>query len=231
MTEAEAEARRKKVIRRGHRGSATRMMRQIDELLADTTPQEQRLAQLKLSLEEKLQTLKLLDTEMLQLLKEEELDAEIQQADEYKDQIYAALVKLTPSAATAVATPVTTARPPATAESRIKLPKLVIPSFDGDVTKWMSFWDSYESAIHRNTNLTEIDKFNYLRSLLKGTALEAVAGLTLTAVNYEEAVAILKKRYGNKQAIISRHMETLMGLEAVTSDGNTKSLRRFYDTM
>ena len=76
-------------------------------------------------------------------------------------------------------------------DSKIKLPKLTIPPFEGDITKWTPFWDSYDSAIHRNSSLTEINKFNYLRSLLRGTARESVAGLMLTAVNYDEAMGVL----------------------------------------
>ena len=114
--------------------------------------------------------------------------------------------------------------PAPSADSRIRLPKLTIPSFEGDITKWTPFWDSYESAIYHNTGLTAIDKFNYLRS----AAREAVSGLMLTAANYTEAVEILTKCYSNKQAIILRHIENLMGLEPVTSN-NTKALRHLYD--
>ena len=39
----------------------------------------------------------------------------------------------------------------------------------------------------------------------------------MTAANYEEAVAIFKKRFGNQQLIISKHMEELMSTEAVPS--------------
>lgn len=53
-------------------------------------------------------------------------------------------------------------------------------------------WDLFSSAIHNNTNLTEIDKFNYLRSLLRSTAHEAVSGLMLTPADYKEAIVILK---------------------------------------
>ena len=60
------------------------------------------------------------------------------------------------------------------------------------------FWDSFESAIDRNTGLSEIDKFNYLKSLLEKSATETISGLTLTADNYKEAIYILKKRFGNK---------------------------------
>ena len=58
------------------------------------------------------------------------------------------------------------------------------------------FWDSFESAIHLNRSLSDVDKFNYLRSYLESTAAD---GLSLTSANYAEAVDILKKRFGNKQ--------------------------------
>ena len=70
-----------------------------------------------------------------------------------------------------------------------------------------SFWDAFESSVHNNTKLAPIDKFNYLNSLLVKSASEAISGLSLTAGNYDEAVAILKRRFGNKQSIINRHME------------------------
>jgi len=62
-----------------------------------------------------------------------------------------------------------------------------------DLTAWIRFWDSYKVAIHENHSLSEIDKFNYLNSLLQGPALDAVSGFTLTAANYNEAVSVLEK--------------------------------------
>lgn len=91
-----------------------------------------------------------------------------------------------------------------------------------------TFWDSFESAIDRSPGLSEIDKFNYLRSLLEKSTSEAISGLTLTAENYQEAVAILKRRFGNKQQIISKHMDILLNLESI-SQHNVKGLRHLYD--
>ncbi len=45
---------------------------------------------------------------------------------------------------------------------RSKLPKLILPKFKGDVTSYRSFWEMFESAVHKNASLTNIDKFNYL---------------------------------------------------------------------
>ena len=69
---------------------------------------------------------------------------------------------------------------------------------------WYPFWESFESA-----TLTGVDKFNYLKSLLVGSAAHAIAGLPLTNANYEKAIDLLKKRFGNHQMIISSHMEAL----------------------
>ncbi len=88
----------------------------------------------------------------------------------------------------------------------VKLSKLTMKRFNGDLTKWTTFWDSISSSVHANTALSGIDKFNYLISLLESTAAEAIAGLTPTEANYEEAVATLKRRFGNPQLIINRHI-------------------------
>ena len=78
---------------------------------------------------------------------------------------------------------------------QIKLPKLVLKKFNGDITKWRS-WDTFEAAIHKNSKLATIDKFNYLNSLLEKSASEVIAGLAITNANYEETIAILKTRFG-----------------------------------
>ena len=113
--------------------------------------------------------------------------------------------------------------------AKVRLPKITLPRFNGDPAKWTSFWDSYESAIHLNSELTEVDKFNYLRSLLDHSAYDAIAGLTLSSANYQQAIEILRKRFGNKQVIISKHMDTLMNMDSITSDRQLKELRRLYD--
>jgi len=104
-----------------------------------------------------------------------------------------------------------------------------LKKFNGDLVKWATFWDTFESSVHTNSQLSDIDKFNYLKSLLEGPAYEAISGLKLTATNYSEALAVLKKRFGNKKHIIDKHMQTLVNIEAVTSQHNIKGLRRFYD--
>ena len=109
-----------------------------------------------------------------------------------------------------------------------RLPKLSLPKFRGDVTKWNTFWDSVQSAVHRNEGVTNIDKFNYLKSVLDGSATRAIEGLTLTEANYGAAVEILQERFGTPRKIISAHMDQLLIVSPCSSD-RLSSLRFVYD--
>ena len=68
-----------------------------------------------------------------------------------------------------------------------RLPKLVLPKFNGEITKFNSFWDSLDSAVNKNADLSSVDKFNYLHALLEGQAAGAIQGLTLSESNYQAA--------------------------------------------
>ena len=103
-----------------------------------------------------------------------------------------------------------------------KLPKLELKKFHGNPLHWYPFWESFESAVHKNPNLSSVDKFNYLKSLLTGTAQSSVAGLALTSANYEKAVDLLKQRFGNRQMVISSHIEVLTKLPKVESIAGAK---------
>ena len=112
--------------------------------------------------------------------------------------------------------------------SRPKLPKLILPKFKGDVTNYRTFWETFQSAVHHNEELTTIDKFNYLFSLLEGQALRAIKGLALTENNYKAAIDILQERFGKTQQIVAAHMDELLKISACDGD-KSKQLRFVYD--
>ena len=112
---------------------------------------------------------------------------------------------------------------------KVKLPKLSLTSFNGDPTQWISFWDSFKSSIDENTSLANVEKMKYLQNSLSGDAAETIAGLPITNDNYDEAVKLLEKRFGNKQIIISRHIENLMDLAKISSIEEIRKLRALYD--
>ena len=119
---------------------------------------------------------------------------------------------------------------PGVQTTKSQLPKIVLPKFIGEVTQFRSFWDSFESTVHLNPVLTKIDKFNYLTSLLKGSASRAIAGLPVMEENYDAAMDIICKRFGKPQQLISAHIDELLKISACPSD-KPHQLRYFYDKL
>ena len=85
--------------------------------------------------------------------------------------------------------------------AKVRLAKLEIEKFDGDVINWSSFWDQFSSAIHENDSLSEIKKFTYLKSFLCDSVKLTISGLSLSSENYREAIDLLKQHYGNTQIL------------------------------
>ena len=115
-------------------------------------------------------------------------------------------------------------------DSHAKLPKLTLDKFNGELLSWQSFWDQYSVAIHTNSSLSDIEKFNYLRSYLTEATGECIKDLSLTSANYEKAVEILKERYGSKQILISSYMDVLMKLPSNDMKDINK-LRKIYNSL
>ena len=232
---------KKRRTRAAHKASATRLMAQIGEIVAAEEPDTSRLEALRASLKSKLETIGVLDTEIVDLMEDEaEMITEVEQADLYKETIFSALLKAdklleaarAPSAPASVTPALPASSSPASGRpNAVRLPKLQLRHFNGDMTRWTSFWQSFEAAVDGNPDLSAVEKFNYLSSLLEGAAREAIAGLSLTEANYVEAVTMLKKRFGGTQQIVGKHMEALLQVEAVSNSQNVRALRRLFDTI
>lgn len=97
-------------------------------------------------------------------------------------------------------------------QTSVKLPKLVMSVFNGNRLTWTEVWQSFESSVHKNSGLSNIDKFNYLRSKLVGEAKSSISGRALSNENYPEAIDILKRRYGNVQETVNLHYSRIISL-------------------
>ena len=76
-------------------------------------------------------------------------------------------------------TDATTCDTPTSRAPGAKLPKLEVPTFDGDILKWKSFWDQFSVSIHKRSDLTAAEKMVYLQNALKDkTAKSTIEGLT-----------------------------------------------------
>ncbi len=113
----------------------------------------------------------------------------------------------------------------------VKLPKLEIKPYSGDILGWSQFWDAFESTIHNNTTLTDVERFTYLKTKLEegSEASDVVSGLSLTNDNYNTAVQLLKDRFGSKEKIISAHQNELIIMPGAST--KLSSLKSTYDAI
>ena len=236
--------------------TANEILQSILENPSSVSQQRTAILHHRTTLNEKFELLQELNLEILELSTEEDIVEEIETADLFQNSVKFVIARLdavfpavsTPKmepstmsdeptsengqtetvSAQIASTHISTSSQSEAVSPRVKLPKLELKRFDGDVTKWCTFWDTFEASIHNNTSIATIDKFNYLISLLEKVASEAIACLSITTANYEEAIAILRGRFGNKQMIINKHMEGLLNMAPVTSNHDLRGLRRIY---
>ena len=103
-----------------------------------------------------------------------------------------------------------------------KLPKLLLKHFSGEPSPWLSFLNSYESSIDTNDDLSHVNKFNYLKTLLKVSAASTIAGLHLSTSNYATPVQLLKPRFENKHMRISSNIDSLLKITILLRQNNDK---------
>ena len=217
----------------GHRAHVSKLLKRVSEVAPDD---EEQIELLRISLKGKLSVLEDLDKSILELVEEGNIDKEIEESEGIKDEIQLNLLKLdsllkelkTPSQPSEPSPVSTSSQATGSMSHSTKLPKLVLKKFSGDPKTWQEWWDSFKVAVHEN-GISDVEKFNHLRSLVEGAAYATIAGLSLTEENYKTAIDLLQERFAQKQIIINSHMDAMLKLNSVSTMADIKKIRQIYD--
>ena len=113
----------------------------------------------------------------------------------------------------------------------VKLPKLDVPTFDGDILHWRSFWEQFRISVHDRTHLSDAEKLVYLQQSLKGASAKgAIEGLSRSGDCYPEAIRCLQARYDRPRLIHQTHVRLILEAPSL-KEGTGKELRRLHDTV
>jgi len=78
-------------------------------------------------------------------------------------------------------------------------------------------------------NIAPVQKLQYLRMAVSGSAAQLINSLDITDVNYQVAWELLTKRFENKRLIVQSHLSKLFAVQRLEKESATE-LRFFYDT-
>ena len=110
----------------------------------------------------------------------------------------------------------------------IRLPKLDLQKFSGDILEWRSFKDLYVASIHL-AQMTGAQKLQYLKSFLATEPLSAIQSIPITDANYSIAWKVLCDRYDDSKLITTSYLKTLFS-QPYMKEESASALRKLWDT-
>lgn len=113
---------------------------------------------------------------------------------------------------------------------KVRLPEINLPSFDGDVTKWLTFKDRFTSMVHEVVELSDVTKLQYLLTALKGDAATLYDHTQLIAENYDITWKSLHERYDDSKRIKREHFKALYQLEPMNGSSVEELSRLVNET-
>ena len=107
----------------------------------------------------------------------------------------------------------------------VKLPKLDVPTFDGNILNWKCFWEQFCISVHNRPSLSDSEKLVYLQHALKdGSAKRVIEGLSRSGEHYTEAIECLTLRYDRPRLIHQTHVKMILEAPPL-KEGTGKELR------
>ena len=107
--------------------------------------------------------------------------------------------------------------------------KLDVPIFDGNLLKWVTFYDMFCSLVHNNSNIAPVRKFRYLISYLRGEPLNLIKSLPVNNDNYIVAFQTLTDRYQNKRLLATNYWNTINNTILLKNNCSSRDLRALLD--
>ena len=91
-------------------------------------------------------------------------------------------------------------------KGQVKIPKIDLPTFDGNVLCWQAYNQSINVSVVDISALAEVQKLEYLMRSLKGPTAEAVKGFSVVQENFHPVLEPLKESFGLPRLILNAHI-------------------------
>ncbi|KAL3214502.1 hypothetical protein MRX96_051461, partial [Rhipicephalus microplus] len=83
--------------------------------------------------------------------------------------------------------------------------------------------------MHNYRELSDIEKFTYLRLYVIGPTRRGIEGVELEQVNYTVALKVPQERFCRDTALADEHINSLLAIAIVDHSSNTSQLRELHE--
>ena len=132
----------------------------------------------------------------------------------------------------AAPTPITSSPAPSAPHhhSYNELPKIKVPTFNGDLMKWSTFWSTFKATVEDRRDLNNSQRLNYLRQAVTDPSLQLLLTTPFeTDDTYLDVIKELKARFQRPREI---HRALTKSLAHVAAPKQTSAdLIMLYDTL
>lgn len=113
--------------------------------------------------------------------------------------------------------------------SQIKLPKISLPVFSGDIKQWPEFIDKYNTLIHKCSSLSDTERFHYLVSSLRDDAASVIRIFPVVGDHYLDAYNFLVARYQDERELAFTCWRDILNVTLKLT--NVQEFRRSLDSI
>ena len=106
------------------------------------------------------------------------------------------------------------------------LESIALPVFSGFIPEFRSFIELFNELVHNNPAFSDIQKFLFLRSKLKGDALAVINDLEILASNYTLALNTLQEAFASQRVVATYYINELLNFN---KNYPKASLQKFLD--
>ncbi|XP_066906094.1 uncharacterized protein [Halyomorpha halys] len=107
-----------------------------------------------------------------------------------------------------------------------RLPTINIPVFSGDIADWQTFKETFKSLIHSRNDIDDVQKFHYLKSVLKGSAMQNISAISISPVGYRQAWESLTKKYDSERIQATFYLTKILNFKPLVK-GDISNLEGF----
>ena len=110
------------------------------------------------------------------------------------------------------------------------IPKVKLPQFDGNSLEWPQWFGLFQALVDSQPSLSSTEKMVHLQAAVTGLAQKSIAGFMYNPSLYQDALNVLKERFGRERDVVRAHLNALFNAPR-PSASSASALEEFYATV